>query len=254
MKKDAIENQLAVVILAAGKGKRMNSKKVNKILLPLFGRPMIFYTLDLLKDLGLKKIIVVVGFAKESVKKTLGTAYIYAEQTKRLGTAHAVECALDKIPPSFKDILVLNGDDSAFYSKRIINNLIQKHREQKAAMTLLTIETENPAGLGRVLRRPDGGIAAIVEEKDAPEKYLKIREVNPACYVFLRSFLKKYLPKIPKSPYTGEYYLTDLVKLGVDNKEKVTSFKVKNIPWRGVNTFSELQEAERMMKDFKYGN
>lgn len=243
---------IAAVVLAAGKGKRMKSKSINKVMLPLNGRPMISYTQDLLKEIGIKKSVIVVGFAQKSVKDFLGSDYIYVDQKKRLGTAHAVKCALKKIPRVYKEIIVLNGDDSAFYRPEIIKDLIQHHQKEKAAFTILTIETKDPYGLGRILRDRRGWLTGIVEEKDATVNQRKINEINPACYVFERKFLQKYLPKIKKSPFSGEYYLTDVVKLGIDNREKAGSLMIKNLTWRGVNTWEELKEAEEIMKNKNY--
>lgn len=251
MKKD---DEIAAVVLAAGRGVRMRSKNINKVMLPLNGRPMISYTIDLLKKLRIKEIIIVVGFAQKSVRSFLGPNYLYVEQRKRLGTAHAVKCALAKIPPIFKETLVLDGDDSAFYTPGVIGDLIKEHRSDNSVFTLLTIEVKNPHGLGRILRDSKGRIAAIIEEKDANHTQRKIKEINPACYVFKRSFLEKYLPKVRKSPVTGEYYLTDLVRLGIENHEKIASFKAKDIIWQGINTWEELKVAEKLMRRFKNGS
>ena len=248
------DSEVAAIVLAAGKGVRMRSKKVNKVMIPLSGRPMIAYTADLLRKLKIQTVAVVIGFAKDSVKNFLGPGYLYAEQKKRLGTAHATGCALKKIPRRFREILVLNGDDSAFYTPAIIKKLIEKHHQKKSGLTLLTIETENPRGLGRILRDKKGKVLGIVEEKDATSSERKIKEVNPACYIFERRFLEKYLPRIKKSPASGEYYLTDLIGLGIDHREKVEAFKTKDIFWRGVNTWQELHQAEKMMKRLKDGN
>lgn len=245
------QKQLGAIILAAGKGKRMNSKKLNKVVLYLADKPLILHTHDLLKSLKINTIVIVVGFAKESVVKLLGRDMIYAEQKKRLGTAHAVMSALKKLPKNIRDVLVLNGDDSAFYSKKTINKLISRHYQSKAAFTLLTIKKSNPFGLGRIVRDNSGQIIAIVEEKDATDKQRKIREINPACYLFKVSFLKKYLKKVEKSRVTGEYYLTSLISIGIKNKEKIESHCMKKYLWRGVNTQDELKEAELLFNGLK---
>lgn len=239
--------KIGAIVLAAGRGKRVNSKTINKVMLPLAGRPMIAYTMDLLKSLGLKDIIVVVGFAKETVKKFLGPKYIYAEQRKRLGTGHAVSRGLKKIKDK-TSILVLNGDDSAFYTPSIIRNLLKIHQKKKAKLSFLTLEKNNPFGLGRILRDKSGIPKAVIEEKEATEKQKKIKEVNPGCFVFEVKFLKKYLPKIKKGKI-GEYYLTDLVKLAIINKEKIETLKINQIIWQGVNTPEELKEADRLMRE-----
>lgn len=240
-------SNLAAIILAAGKGKRMKSKAVNKVALNLGQLPMILHTYGILEKLKIMTVVIVVGFAKDSVINLFkGKSVLFALQAKRLGTAHAVSCGLKKLPESAENILVLNGDDSAMYKVDTIKDLIKKHMETNAAFTLLTIEMENPAGLGRVIRGKQGAVLAIVEEKDATEDIKKIREINPACYIFKRSFLKKYLKHIKRSSVTGEYYLTGLIDVGIKNNEKIETLQAGLFAWRGVNTKEELAEAEKI--------
>lgn len=238
---------LGAIILAAGKGTRMKSKNVNKVALHLADKPMILHSVELLEKLDVNSIVVVVGFAKKSVIDLLDSKVSYAEQRKRLGTAHAVLTAMPKFPESVEDILVLNGDDSAFYSEDLIKKLIEKHFLDNSSFTFLTIEKENPYGLGRVVRDKTGNVEAVVEEKDASESIRKINEVNPACYLFKMSFLKKYLSLVKKSPVTGEYYLTSLIDIGIKHKEKIETLKGGKLVWRGVNTRDELLEAEKLI-------
>ncbi len=238
--------KIAAIILAAGKGKRMNSKQINKVVLPLGNKQMILYAVDRLKNLDINPIVTVVGYAKESVMKILDGKVIFAEQRKRLGTAHAVMCALKKIPEDIGTVLILNGDDSAFYSEEIIKKLIKTHLEEKTALSFLTIMMDNPTGLGRVIRDDVGRVLRVVEEKDAVEKEKKIREINPACYIISIEFLRKYLKKVKKSPATGEYYLTGLIDIAIKNNEKIEAVKAGKIVWRGVNTPKEFKEAKMM--------
>lgn len=235
-----------VIVLAAGKGKRMNSKSVNKVTLPLVDKPMIVHTVNLLEKVGIKKIVVVVGFAKKSVMNILGSKVAFAEQSKRLGTGHAALCGLKKLPKDVSNVLIINGDDSAFYPQSLIKSLIETHLLSEAAITFLTIEKNNPFGLGRIVRNSSGQVVAIVEEKDATDVQRKIKEINPGCYVFKMKFLKKYLKKIEKSKVTGEYYLTSIIDLGIKSNEKIETLKGGVIAWRGVNTKNELQEAEEL--------
>ena len=244
-----MNKNLGAIILAAGKGTRMESKKVNKVAVHLANKPMILHTVELLEELNIKKIIVVVGFAKESVMKLLDKRVLFAEQKKRLGTAHAVSISLKKLGNQTKNVLVLNGDDSAFYSKDTIEKLVNKHFDKNPSFTLLTIEKENPYGLGRVVRDKKGNVISIIEEKDASKSLREIKEVNPACYIFTVKFLKKYLPKVEKSPVTGEYYLTSLIDVGIKNKEKIETLRAGKLTWRGVNTREELAEAERLFSN-----
>ena len=243
--------KIAAIILAAGKGERMKSKGVNKVVVPLGNKHMILHAVDRLTELLISPIIVVVGFAKESVMKVLDGKVVFAEQSKRLGTAHAVLCALRKVPRNVDMVLILNGDDSAFYTQDIIKKLIKTHWEKNSALSFLTIIVDNPKGLGRIIRDNSGRVIGIVEEKDATEAQKKINEINPACYIFEIDFLKKYLKQIKKSPVTGEYYLTGVIDIAIKNNEKIEAVNVGKILWRGINTQEELEEAERLFLNVK---
>ena len=175
---------------------------------------------------------------------------LFAQQAKRLGTAHASLQGLKVLPNETKHVFILNGDDSAFYTKKIFNKLLKQHIKNNNAITFLTIEIENPFGLGRVIRE-NGKVIAIVEEKDATRKQRQIKEINPACYLFNVNFLRKYLHKVPKSRVTGEYYLMSLVEIALKNNYQVVGIKGGNIPWRGVNTGDELIEAENLYSKLK---
>lgn len=247
MKKD----HTGAIVLAAGKGTRMESKSVNKVTLALHGKPLIVHTTELLKDLNLSPIVVVVGFAKNSVSSLFKNGIIFAEQKKRLGTAHAVSTALKEIPADISNVLILQGDDSAFYRKETIAKLIKEHEKNGSAFTFLTIEVENPMGLGRILRDEKGHLMGIVEEKDATDAQKLISEINPACYVASTSFLRKYLNFVKKSSITGEYYLTSLIDIAINNNEKVQAIKGGQLAWRGVNTKEELEQAHKLFLNIK---
>lgn len=244
--------EIGAIILAAGKGTRMKSTDINKVVVPLADKPMILHAILLLKKLNLAQIVVVVGFAKESVLNALsGVPVQFAEQKKRLGTGHAVMCGLKKVSSQVQGLLILNGDDSAFYTEEIIKKLIHRHNQSNAAITFLSVELDNPYGLGRVVRAEDGSVTSIVEEKDATPEQRLINEVNTACYLINREFLNRYITKIEKSPVTGEYYLVSLVELAYKNNEKIETLNAGRIPWRGINTREELAEAEKMFGSVK---
>ena len=246
-----MNKKLAAIILAAGKGKRMNAKSVNKVAMPLADKPMIIHTIELLEKLGIGQIIVVVGFAKSSIINILGQKVMFAEQSKRLGTAHAVICGIKKISKNTQNVLVLNGDDSAFYTKEIIQRLVEKHLATNASFTFLTIEKDNPYGLGRVLRDNNGNVKSIIEEKDASTIQRRTKEINPGCYIFSLKFLETYLPKVKKSSVTKEYYLTSLIDIGIKNGEKIETVQAGAIAWRGINTKEELEQAQKLFQDIK---
>lgn len=242
MKKPSV----AAIILAAGKGTRMQSKTINKVVMPLGGKPMILHSLGSLKAVSIDPVVVVVGFAKQSVQKVLGESVLYADQKKRLGTGHALAVGIKKLPAEIQHTIVIYGDDSAFYTKETFADLMRKHFSSDADITFLTLNVTNPSGLGRIIRDEKGTVAAIVEEKDATEEQKKITEINPACYIFKVSFLKKYLKKIQKSTVTGEYYLTSLIDVALKQQAKVETVDGGNIPWRGINTKEELHVANAL--------
>lgn len=238
---------LWVIILAAGKGKRMRAKEKNKVAYEVSGVPMISRTISLLKQVGIKNIIVVVGFEKESVIKLLDSSIITVEQKKRLGTGHAVKMAIKKIPKTAEHVLVLNGDDSFLFSPALFKELFETHSEKNSAITFLTIDLKDPSGLGRIIRNANGKIEGIVEEKDATQKQKKIKEINAACYLFSYSFLKNNISKLPKSHITGEYYIVSLIEIAAFKKMSIETLRHKNIKWRGVNTIEELEKAEQLI-------
>ncbi len=248
MKFSNSERNLGAIVLAAGKGSRIKAKNVNKVAMSLAGKPIIRHAIELLEKINIKTIVVVVGFAKTSVINALGQKVIYAEQTKRLGTAHAAFCGFKKLPEGIKNVLIINGDDSAFYAGKMIQDLIEKHFSSSAALTFLTVEKDNPKSFGRVERDENGKLIAIFEEKNATPAQKRIKEINAGCYIYTAAFLKRYLPKVKKNSISKEYYLTDLIALGIENNENVISMQAGEMAWWGINTKEELEEAELYKK------
>lgn len=246
------KRNIAAIILAAGKGKRMQLDKANKVTSQLADKPMIAHIVDFMGKLAIKTIAVVVGFQKQSVMDALkGETILFIEQKEQLGTGHAVACAVEELPKGVTDVLVVYGDDAVLYAQKnvaIIKQLFAVHNRTHDAMTFLTIEQENPFGLGRIVRDTKGKILAIVEEKDATDEQRKITEINPGCFVFSVDFLKQYLPLLERSLVTGEYYLTSLIDLAIKHGERVDTLKGGQLAWRGVNTMEELKEAEELYK------
>ena len=164
-------HHIAAVILAAGKGKRMNLKEGNKVIASLGNKPIILHIVQFMQKLSIATVAVVVGHAKESVMQALeGEDVIFAEQTEQLGTGHALACALDVLPEYVTDVFVVYGDDAVFYNDKhlpVMNDLFEKHTEHQSAVTFLTIEQEDPTGLGRIVRGEDDTVQAIVEEKES---------------------------------------------------------------------------------------
>lgn len=240
-------NKIYVIVLAAGKGKRMNSS-LPKVLHKISKRSMLSYTLDTLEKLDLE-IVIVVGHKKEQIYKLYGDKYIYAEQKEPLGTGHAVLSAKPKVPKKIKAILVLMGDDSAFYKPKTLRALIEQHLKNKNAITFLSLKAQDPTGLGRIKRDKQKKILGIIEEKNATSKEKEIREINLGTYCFASDFLWKNLPKLPKNQISKEYYLTDLIALAVKNHQKIQATPLRDPnEWKGINTRKQLQEANKLMK------
>lgn len=238
--------KLGAVILAAGKGTRFQSKDINKVTLPLAGKPIILYSIELLEKIGIKDIFVVVGFAKESVEKVLsGHRVIFINQNEQLGTADGLTQVISHILSAVKNVLVINADDP-FHTEESVISLIKVHKESGVALSFTTSKLENPTGMGRIVRDAKGRIEGIVEEKDATEEQKKIKEVNGACYVFRLDFLKKYLSKLTASDVTGEYYLTHLITIAAKNGEKIETISTVH-KWKGINTPEDLKEAEKLI-------
>jgi bifunctional UDP-N-acetylglucosamine pyrophosphorylase/glucosamine-1-phosphate N-acetyltransferase len=241
-------DQVAAIVLAAGKGKRINSTKTNKVTRKIADRPMISYTAKLIKQVGINNVLVVIGYARSSVKQVLGQSYQYVVQQPQLGTGHAVLTALPYLPRNCRHVLVLNGDDSAFYLPQDIQQLIRTHIDNQADMTLMTVVKKDPGQLGRIIRDQQGRVTAIVEFKNASNQQKQIKEINTAVYCFKRRFLETYLPQVKKNPLSQEYYLTDLLAIAVKNNQTVAAVSLANpARFHGVNTKQDLISANQKM-------
>ncbi len=244
------------IILAAGRGTRINAHGINKTALPFLGKPMIQYGVDLLLPL-VDRVIIVIGTYSNSVREAL-KAYgnlDYAYQRKRLGTGHAVKVTLPILKTySPSEVLVGYGDHLMFNRRETVKKLINFHRRGRSVISLLTTRHDHPDELawGRIQRGHRGQVLGIIEQKDATLEERQIDELNPGFYCFNYKFLCQYLRRIKKSKVTNEYYLTDLIKLAVDNKLKVSAFTV---PFSevgiGINRAEELLSSEKLYKNFK---
>lgn len=240
--------KICAIVLAGGKGNRLGSF-IPKVLNPLAGKAMILYTLDTLRELHLPQIIVVVGFKADIVKAVLGDYYTYAyqEPEKPRGTGDALKAGLTKVEDKFTHAFVLYGDDSAFYKAETFKRFIEFHLQNNNVLSFINAELENPFGLGRLIRDPSGNLIKIVEEHEATEEERKTKEVNLGVYLFKKSWMQEAVKELKISP-KGEYYITDLLSIALEQKQKVGDFKLKDTEqWWGVNTTQQLEEANRRM-------
>jgi len=247
---EMLKDNTTAVILAAGQGTRMKSSRP-KVLHQILGRPMVAYLLDTLKDLGVQDIVVVVGYQADKVQEALkdfGARFVVQEP--QLGTGHAVQVAMQTVGPEARTVLVLCGD-APLIAGGSIRALHRLHEETGAAVTVQTIELADGAHYGRVVRDQGGRVAAVLQAKDSRERpdVLAIREINTGAYCFDAAFLRKGLDLIPRSPVTGEIYLTDMIHLA---REQGRGVEALVDPDRenllGINSRAELAAAGQTLK------
>lgn len=238
----------AVIILAAGKGTRMNSERA-KVLHEIAGNPMLSYVLDVSRKLGAKKIAVIAGHQADRVREAFhGKGIVFVEQPEQLGTGHAVMQAENALSRFKGHILILSGD-APLITSETLKALTGVHETTGAALTILTAEHEDPSGYGRVIRDGKGIIKRIAEEKDASEGEKSVREVNTGIYCVSPDFLFSALKMIKPQNRQKEYYLTDIVRIAVKGNKKVASFKAADFrETMGINSRIELAEAGRILR------
>lgn len=238
--------KLSTIILAAGQGTRMFSD-LPKVMHPVNGKPLILYAVDTALALGSNKPVVVVGNGAEKVRKAVGDNAIFALQEKRLGTAHAVMAAEPALR-DFDGLITVVAADMPLLTAETIKRMVADQNSQDAPMTMLTVKTKDPHGFGRVLRGMGGEVRAIIEEAQASEEELRIDELNVGAYCFKSGWLWSALKKINLSP-KGEYYLTDLVSVAVDEGKTVRSILLNDEEEAlGINNRVHLAEAEAIIR------
>jgi len=235
---------MKALILAAGKGSRMNST-IPKVLLELNGKSLIKHVADALNIPEIEEIGVVVCKETETdIQNCLGNNAAYILQEEPQGTGHAVMCAGDWLSEFQSDLLVVVGD-APFITKKIIANLVQNHHTQNNTCTMLSAIWETPPPYGRIVRNKEGKIIKIVEEKDATEAEMEIKELSSSHYCFHYPDLKKALKKIDNNNAQNEYYLPDVIEIFIDEGKKVEAITVDDPMFTfGINTKLELEMVQ----------
>lgn len=247
------------IVLAAGKGTRMNSD-LPKVLHPADGAPMVRHVVEAVRDLGIAPIVLVVGHGADLVHEAFAgdgrDDLRYAEQTEQLGTGHAVACGLAVLgDAAARDVLVLCGDGPLIRSATL-RTLLETHRESGAAATLATSRVTDPSGYGRIARDEAGRFRAIVEHADASGAELQIDEINPSVYAFRMEALASALPRVGRGNAKGEVYLTDVFGLLLEDVragriagpavEVVAAVPPEEV--LSVNTPEQLAEVDRILR------
>ncbi|WP_313596843.1 bifunctional UDP-N-acetylglucosamine diphosphorylase/glucosamine-1-phosphate N-acetyltransferase GlmU [Psychrobacter sanguinis] len=232
---------LTTIILAAGKGTRMQSAKP-KVLQTLADKPLLSHVLDTCQSVNVDKTIVVYGFGGDQVQQAMTNYELtWVEQAEQLGTGHAVKVTLPELPTEGKS-LILYGD-VPLVSAKTLTRLKQANIE---GMSMLTLTVDNPFGLGRIKRDDNGNIMAIVEQKDASEEEQAICEINSGIYCVDNALLHKYLPNLSNDNAQQEYYLTDIVKMAVADGIAIAAIEPDyEFEIEGVNNRQQLASLER---------
>ena len=244
-----------VVILAGGKGTRMNSEHP-KVLAHVLDRPMIEHVLDAVYKVNLgRRPVVVVGYKGNLVRNQVRERADHIWQQNQFGTRHALPCTQEHLNNFVGSILVLYGDHPLI-SHKTIENLFELHHSERSVLTMMTTEVEDFDdwrqtfyNFGRILRNGDNSIQAIREMKDCLENEKQVKELNPGYYCFNSDWLWQNIDKIKNENKQQEYYLTDLVEMAVQQNKTINSIKIHPIECLGINTPDHLELVEKLIRE-----
>lgn len=238
--------KIGAVILAAGQGTRLNSS-LPKVLHALNGKALIDYSLSLVAEITGNLPVVVVGHLAAEVEKAIGNRAQCVLQEPQLGTGDAVRKAAPLLDGAADLVLVIYGDMPLLTSESLLR-LVETQKNNSGPISMLTVESNNPRGFGRVIRMADGTVKCIVEEAQATPEQLAVRELNVGTYCFDARWLWAALDRIPLSP-KGEYYLTDAIGIAVSEGQRVQAICMEDErEAMGINTRIHLAEAEVVIR------
>jgi len=238
---------LAVVILAAGKGKRMNSA-LPKVVHPLGSKPLMSYILDAVFSLNPDRVVAVVGYEANAVSEAFPDPKLeFAQQKELLGTGHAVLQTRDTLKDFSGNVLVVCGD-MPFVKAETLNLLVQTRIEFKLACSILTLKTSEKRDFGRIVRDSNGDVEKIVENRDATPAQKTIDEYNAGVYCFEKEWLFKAIERLENNNAQSEYYLTDAIQFYYNRRAPVRAVQTDNAKELfGVNSQEDLKQAERLL-------
>jgi len=240
---------IAAIILAAGKGTRMKSKLV-KVMHPLAGAPLIEYPLSAAREADAAQTVVVIGHQAEAVQDYFsGRGDIaFALQEQQNGTGHAVACAAPLLQGFSGNVLILCGD-VPLTKAETLRDLLQRHEERQATVTVLSATLENPFGYGRIIKNSAGAVTAIVEEKDATPEQRAIREINSGIYCVAAEFLFAAVSRLGSDNAQGEQYLTDIIRMAVEQGLSCAAHPIADpLEVMGINDRVQLAAAEAVLR------
>ena len=247
-----METRLSIVILAAGLGTRMKSRKA-KVLHHAGGLSLVEHVVNSALALtSADRVVVVVGHQAEQVQTTLSASGVrFALQAEQKGTGDALAACRDVTPDQEGLLIVLNGD-GPLLSAETLHTLVKHHRNSRAAATVVTTMLDDPTGYGRVIVNDSGQVEAIVEQKVATAGQRAVRQINSGIYCFDAPLLWKHLAEIEPNPVSKEYYLTDIVEILNRAGHKVSALlHADSNELMGINTRIELAIVDRIFRERK---
>jgi bifunctional UDP-N-acetylglucosamine pyrophosphorylase/glucosamine-1-phosphate N-acetyltransferase len=250
-----MKSNVTVVILAAGLGTRMKSKKA-KVLHEAGGDTLLNHIIRAALEVApAEQIVTVVGYQAERVRASVNVpGILFAEQTRQLGTGHAVMCARSGLDQTGGQLLILNGD-GPLLKARTLRNLVDFQLPNATGGKIVTTRLQEPSGYGRILRDSDGLVAAIVEQKSATPEQLAITEINPGLYCFDAKAFWHLVDEIKPENAAREYYLTDMVEILTRHGYRVAPMLVEDhTELLGINTKAELAIADGILRARKAHN
>jgi len=237
---------VVALVLAAGQGTRMKSD-LAKVLHTMAGLPLLGHVLGTLDELGVGRVVVVIGHQRERVREVFADAEVdWVVQAEQRGTGHAVMMAGPALEDFEGRLLIVCGD-TPLLRAATLNALIEHHARSGCSGTVLSMRLPDAAGYGRILRGAHGDLLGIVEERDATPEQKRIDEVNSGIYVFEYPVLEQTLAGLTAHNAQGEYYLTDTLELMRRSGRRIgVTCAADHRELLGINTVEQLAEAERI--------
>lgn len=250
-----MNKDIKAVILAAGKGTRMKSN-TPKVLHQIFGKPLLGYVLDNVKNIT-NEAFVIVGHHAEEVTEFVEKNYSAAKtvlQSPQLGTGHAVSMVCPSLDDFDGQVIILCGD-TPLITEKTLTEFIEYHNSNNSDLTVMSTIFENPTNYGRIIRENNNSLKCIVEEKDATPEQKAVKEVNAGIYCLNWSKIKPAFSQLTSNNAQGEYYLTDIIAWGKKNSLNVNAYILENSDEiYGINSRLNLAEATRIMNERKLHN
>jgi len=242
----------AAIILAAGKGTRMNegqASPIPKVMFEIAGKPIIDWSVKLVKEAKINKIVLVVGYKKELIEDYFGSQVEYAVQSEQLGTGHAAKMAKDKLVGKAESLIIFGGDNPLF-KPETVERLIETFEKEKPTIAMLSVISEDLTAwaFGRIFRDEQGEVIGIIEQKDCTPEELKIKEGNPAFYIFDAEWFWGNIDKLEPMNAQKEYYLTDMIVMAREQNKRIIAVPVsEESEALGINNPDQRRQAEEIL-------